>query len=267
MLFSLWQVVVLAVVQGITEFLPISSDGHLVVIAPLLFGRGSGPPNMMDLTIALHLGTLGSILVFYRRRVAELLTNDRRVLGLICLGTVPAVALVLACKLLFEPWFEPVLQSRLLAGLMLPVTGLALLWSQSWSGKRDYRDLTWLESLLIGLAQATAILPGLSRSGTTITAGLGLGLSRMSAATYSFLLAIPALAGAGVYEGFSLLKDNNPLSAPPAYLAVGAIVSFFVGLGALKALSRMLERGRLHYLGWYCIALGAAVTIWQLLSR
>jgi undecaprenyl-diphosphatase len=263
--FELWQVLVLAVVQGIAEFLPISSDGHLVVIAPLLFGGRSKPQNMMDLTIVLHLGTLGSILVFYRQRIARLVGEDRRVLWLICLGTVPAVILVLVSKSLFGARFEEFLNSPVVAGIMLVVTGVVLLWSTARpAGTLEYRELSWVGSLLIGTAQATAILPGLSRSGTTIAAGLGLGMSRASAATYSFLLAIPALAGAGAYEAVSMLKDRQPLSTAPAYLVVGAIVSFFVGLIALSALSRVLQRGQLHWFGWYCIGLGVAVTVWQL---
>jgi undecaprenyl-diphosphatase len=265
--FSLWQVLVLAVVQGITEFLPISSDGHLVLVAPLLFGN-SQVPEMLDLTIGLHMGTLGSILVFYRQRIARLFTSDRRVAGLIVLGTIPAVALVLIAKLLLKSWFEPILQDTLLAGFMLPVTGIALLYSlHTATGSRDYRELTAGQSLLIGIAQAFAILPGLSRSGSTISSGLLLGMSRSAAATYSFLLAIPALVGAAVYEGFSMLKDGTPLSTSPGNLAIGALVSFVVGLGALSFLDRLLQRGRLHYFGWYCIALGIFVIAWQLRLR
>ncbi len=265
--FSLWQVVVLAVVQGVAEFLPISSDGHLVVVAPLLFPGRSTPPEMLDLTIVLHLGTLGSILVYYRGRIARLLGEDRRVIPLLVVGTLPAVVLVLGLKVLLDDRLETILSSPLLAGCMLPVSGLALLWSLGRAaGAREYRDLTWLDSLAIGICQAAAILPGLSRSGSTIACGLGLGLTRPAAATYSFLLAIPALAGAGVYEAFSLLKDGEPLSAPPSFLAVGAAVSFAVGLASIALLERLLVRGQLRWLGWYCIALGLAVLVWQLFA-
>src|SRR5262245_32206953 len=99
--FSLWQVLVLAVVQGITEFLPVSSDGHLALVEPLLWLGSSDQPHAMDLTIMLHLGTLGSILVYYRQRVFRLLGEDRRVMWLIALGTLPAVVLVLVCKWVF----------------------------------------------------------------------------------------------------------------------------------------------------------------------
>ncbi len=265
MQFSLWQVAVLAVVQGVTEFLPISSDGHLVLVRPLLFPSGNAPKEAMDLTIVLHLGTLGSILVYYFRRIVRLTNEDRRVIWLLAVGTLPAVALVLACKKLLGQQFESILQSELLAGLMLPVTGGALLWAMSRpAGTRDYRELTWREALLIGVCQAAAILPGLSRSGTTISAGLGLGMKRASAATYSFLLAIPALAGAGLYEAFSMIKDRQPLSALPSHLAVGAGISFVVGLAAIWSLERLLLRGHLKWLAWYCIVLGVVVVAWQL---
>ena len=251
---------VLAAVQGITEFLPVCSDGHLALVEPLLRGSHSEAPNSMDLTIVLHLGTLGSILVYYRERIFRLLGEDRRVLPLIIVGTIPAAALVLGCKFLLDEEFEEKLKSVLLTGFMLPVTGAAVLWAHyRGGGQRDYRELTWLDSLLIGLAQATAILPGLSRSGATIAAGLGRGMMRTSAATYSFLLAIPALAGAGAYEAFSMIKDPKPLSASPLNMTIGAIAAFFVGLAAISLLTRILERGRLHYFGWYCIALGLIV--------
>jgi undecaprenyl-diphosphatase len=266
MQFSLWQVAVLAVLQGVTEFLPISSDGHLVVVRPLLFPAGSAPQDAMDLTIVLHLGTLGSILVYYCRRIARLLGEDRKVLWLLAVGTLPAVVLVLVCKRVMDQQFEAILQSELLAGCMLPVTGIALLWAmRQQPGTREYRDLTWQDALVIGVCQAAAILPGLSRSGTTISAGLGLGMTKSAAATYSFLLAIPALAGAGLYEAVSLVKDRDPLSAQPAHLAIGAAISFVVGLGAIWSLERLLLRGRLQWLAWYCIVLGAVVIVWQLM--
>src|SRR5436305_9649835 len=103
--FLLWQVLVLAVVQGVTEFLPVSSDGHLAIVEPLIWISASPRPESMDLTIILHLGTLGSILVYYRDRIIRLLGEDRRVIGLLVLGTIPAVVLVLTVKLLLNEAF------------------------------------------------------------------------------------------------------------------------------------------------------------------
>ena len=258
--FALWQVLVLAVVQGVTEFLPVSSDGHLAIVEPLIW-RGSAPrPEAMDLTIVLHLGTLGSILVYYWRRIVQLVLQDWRVVWLIGLGTVPAVALVLCDEFVLDEFIQSRLKDPFLAGAMLLVTGGALFFAQSRStGQRDYRDLTAWESALIGLAQAAAILPGLSRSGSTISTALVLGLSRPAAATYSFLLAIPALAGAGVFKAASILKDNEQLSTAPLNLVIGAAVAFVVGLAAISVLTRLLERGRLHYFAWYCVGLGLIV--------
>jgi undecaprenyl-diphosphatase len=265
MQFSLWQVLVLAVVQGVqgvAEFLPISSDGHLVVIAPLLFGGKTPPPGLLSVSIALHVGTLGSISIYYHRRIARLLGEDRRTIGLILVGTIPAGVVGVAIKLAAEH----VVESPLLAGLMLPVTGALLLWSSRRPpGTLEYNQLRWRDSVLIGIAQAAAILPGLSRSGSTIAAGLGVGLTRPAAVTYSFLLAIPALAGAGLLEGLSIYSKGPP-PVPLSWLLAGGGVSLVVGLAALYSLERVLQRGWLHWFGWYCIALGAAVTVWQLVG-
>lgn len=260
--FAPWQVIVLAIVQGIAEFLPISSSGHLVVLAPLLFGQRTAPEGMTDLSIVLHLGTLGSILVYYRQRIARLFAEDRRTLGLLIVGTLPAVVVGLPLKL----WLEQVLESPLVAGCMFPVTALAIFWAMRQpEGTTEYRDLSWRRALYIGMAQAAAILPGLSRSGSTISAGLGVGLTRPAAATFSFLLAIVAICGAGVLEGIDLLKSDSPgLTTSPALLASGAAISFVVGLGSLALLDRMLQRGQLQWFAWYCLVLGVVVISWQL---
>lgn len=263
MQFDLWKVLILAVVQGIGEFLPISSSGHVVVAAALLKSTKDSL-DVADLNIVLHLGTLLSILVFYWRRILDLLTQDRRVIGLIVLGTIPAVVVGLPLKKLCG-W---VLSDPLVAGCMFPVTGAVLLWASRHSqGTTDYRQMSWKQALLIGCAQAAAIMPGLSRSGSTISAALGVGLKRESAATFSFLLAIAAIAGAGVLEGIDVLKavkDNayQP-SATPLNMLIGAAVAFVVGLGSLWVLVRLLERGRLTVFAWYCIALGVVVIAWQ----
>jgi undecaprenyl-diphosphatase len=258
--FSLWQVIVLAVLQGIAEFLPISSDGHLVVLAPLLFSNSNKPPaDMTSLNITLHLGTLGSILVYYRQRITKLLIEDRRTIGLIVLGTIPAVIVGLPMK----KWGEGLLESPLIAGFMFFVTGAAVLWiSRHRPGTTEYQQLRWRDALLIGIAQATAILPGLSRSGTTIAMGVTRGMSRPSAATFSFLLAIPAIAGAGVLEVLSQIGEKPPLT-PYSLLVAGAVISFGVGIAALWWLERLLKSGRLEWFAWYCFALGAVVLVWR----
>jgi undecaprenyl-diphosphatase len=262
------EILILAVVQGIAEFLPISSSGHIVVLSALFdqSGRPTGD-NLLDdkllLNVVLHLGTLAAILVFYWPRIVRLLGQDRRVIGLLLVGTLPAVAAVL----LLERHLEAAANSALVAGCMFPVTGLMLLWTaRKTPGSTDCRDLSYPAALGIGVLQAFAILPGISRSGATIVAGLAFGLNRQEAAAFSFLLAVPAIVGAGLWELLKLLRQPAT-SDPLALLALGAVLAFLVGLASLWWLVRWLGQGRLHYFAWWVLILGPVVIAWQLLSR
>ena len=263
------EILVLAVVQGISEFLPISSSGHVMVGLELFDEFGHPVAEKLTVNIVLHLGTLLAILVFYRRRIRRLLGRDRRVIGLLLVGSLPAAAVGIVVKTtsfgaLVE---EHVLEKALVAGVMFPVTGLMLLWTaRHQTGKRTCRELGYGGALLVGLFQAFAILPGISRSGATIVAGLGCGLRRDEAAAFSFLLAIPAIGGAGLLETVKLL-GQPAATVPLAALATGAVVSFAVGLASLWWLVRWLGQGRLHRFAWWVIPLGLAVVAWQLLPR
>ncbi len=210
--------------------------------------------------MVLHGGTLLSILVFYFRRVLRLLGEDRRTLGLLAVGTVPAVLLGVPLKLFAD---DRVLANPLLAGFLLPITGLILLWlRRPTTAIQRYQDLPFTKALWVGMGQAVAILPGLSRSGATISAAARLGLAPEAAATFSFLLAIPAIGGACLLEIAS--GAGGQLQMPVSHLATGAVVAFVVGLAALTWLVRWIERGRIHYFAWWCIPLGIGVVIWQL---
>lgn len=261
MALPLWKTLTLAVIQGITEFLPISSSGHLLIVAAVLSPDGSVEGmELADVTIVLHLGTLLSILLFYWQRVRALMFEDRRTAWMLIIGTIPAVAFGLPAKLFFE---KAIFENAILAGVMLIVTGGLLIWSaRRPAGETDYRQLSLGGVLAIGVAQACAILPGLSRSGTTIAAALRLGLDPRSAATFSFLLAIPAILGAGALETLSLLRKTQTVT-PPLDLALGAGVAFIVGLAALQILVALLERGRLSWFAAWCIPVGVAVVAWQ----
>lgn len=253
---------ILAVVQGITEFVPISSDGHMVVVDALWEHLYGGQfEDLLSVEIVLHGGTLLAILVMYWRQLVRLLVADRHMIGRIVVGSLPAAAIGLPVHKIsvLHHWME----SPVLAGLMLPVMGVLLLVGGAKAGGTiDYTEISYRQAFLIGLAQATAILPGISRSGTTIVAGLALGLRREAAATFSFVLAVPVVGGAvllGVKEMMGSTQGGLELN----WLLLATAVAFFVGLAALALLLRWLRQGRLWPMGWWCLAVGLLVTVWQ----
>lgn len=265
---STLEIIVLAIVQGITEFLPISSDGHLVLANELLQAFGyAKAPDQLEVTIVLHLGTLASVLAFYRRDIIRVLTADRGAIAPLIVGTIPAVIFGLGIKKgLSDDASKWLLESPLLAGLGFLVTASALWFlGRRREGSLDYPQTPLGRAFAIGVAQAAAILPGVSRSGMTISSGVAAGLRRDAAAAFSFLLAIPAIAGAGLLETIEVMQKGGTSTSAPV-LAVGFVVSMVVGLGALAALIRLLRRGRLDAFVYYLVPLGLAVTVWQLLK-
>jgi undecaprenyl-diphosphatase len=253
-------VLILAVIQGITEFLPISSDGHLA-IGESLCERFLHVhlTNKLGLTIVLHAGTFLAVLAYYWKRVWRLLGADIHVLGLLILATLPAVVSGLLLKKFASSWLE----DPLLTGWLL-LANAGLLWWASHRplGTLSYQELTWRQALLIGLFQAVAPLPGISRSGSTIGAGLWIGLRREDAATFSFLLSLPAVGGAVTLELLEMASQGNA-GLPLPMLAMGAVVSLIVGIFALSWLITWLQRGKLHYFAFWCVLVGVAVIVWQ----
>lgn len=257
---ELLRVLILAVVQGIAEFLPISSSGHLVIFNDLLGGLGESA----TLVIILHAGTLGSILVVYWRRILDLLSRDRRVIALMVVGTLPAVVVGLTIKKGF-PWLT---ESPFVAAPMLILTGILLIALGKLPQRSgEYSRMSWLAAFLVGCFQAVAILPGISRSGSTIFAGRLLGLNKDDSVTFSFLLAIPAICGAVTLAIKDLLDSDSLETAsagelPIATLLVGALVSFVVGIAALKWLIRWSQADRLHWFAYWCIPVGIVFTVY-----
>jgi undecaprenyl-diphosphatase len=265
----LLDVIILAIVQGITEFLPISSDGHLVVVNALLEAAGRPKTeNLLEVELILHLGTLAAVLLFYRREIVRVLTSGRRAIVPIIWGTIPAGLIGVGIKKgLPDETTDAVLNNPLLGGFGFLITAAVLAWgTRRMTGQRKYDELRPAESLFIGLMQAFAILPGVSRSGLTIGSGLARDLERESAAAYSFMLAIPAIGGAGLLQILDMLEAGKTATAIPN-LAVGFIVSLIVGLGALALLLRWLRHGRLMGFVYYLVPLGIATIIWQLMAN
>jgi undecaprenyl-diphosphatase len=263
---SLLAVIVLAIVQGLTEFLPVSSSGHLVVVNAIMESAGREPvQDLVEVEIVLHLGTLLAILAYYRREIGWLLTSDRRVIPLLIVGTIPAAVIGIYLKKgLSTDSSSLILANPLVAGLCFPITAGLLWWStRSPRDADDYRQMSWNDTLKIGCLQALALLPGISRSGATIAGGLAVGLKRESAATFAFLLAIPAIGGGGLLEILEAYKEGTT-GTPVFNLAVGFIVSMIVGFASLALLMKFVRGGRLRMFAYYLVPLGIVVTVWQL---
>ncbi len=259
---TLWQGILLGLVQGLTEFLPVSSDGHLAVIGHV---AGVHTPGVF-VEVALHVATLGSILVVYGRRFWQLVVDvlrrqpdALRYAGLLIIGMIPAGLVGIFLQHLIERAF----QSLWAAGVGFLVTA-ACLWSTRHRGPEGASQPNPRGALIIGLAQAFAPLPGVSRSATTISSGLWVGLGAVAAADFSFLMAIPLIAGAGLVEARHASADIAQVGAVP--LLVGCIVAFLSGVFAIRFLVAMLRRGRFYLFAPYCLAIGLftlAYALWH----
>lgn len=254
-----FKISLLAVIQGITEFLPVSSSGHLVLFKYVV---GLEVEMGATLEIVLHAGTLVSILFFYRKRISLLLRGfisgervSRRYAGLVVLGIVPAILLGLFARQGLE-WFY---ERPEWAGIFLLITGGYLLVT---SGvKATAGTLRPVSVVWIGLAQMVALLPGISRSGSTICTARLFGIEPKEAAEFSFLMSIPLLVGVVLYEGIRWICSDAVLSVDGWVLGWGFLLSAVVGYGALTWLVFTLERGRFWYFGIYCLGLGA-ISLW-----
>jgi undecaprenyl-diphosphatase len=250
---TLFESIVLGVVQGATEFLPVSSSGHLVIFQELLGVRTAG----VVFEVAVHVATLASILIVYRTRVSSLavgaLRRDAeslRYVGLLVVASGPAALVGLLARDQVEGLFE----NPVVPGVALLVTGLVL-----WSSRGPLARATgsmpgWGAALLIGVAQAFALVPGISRSGATVVAALWLGVAPREAAAFSFLMAIPAIAGAAVLQVGDLGAAGGP-TAPE--LALGAAFAAVTGVLAIRTFVAMLAKQSFHLFALYCWAVGA----------
>lgn len=262
---SILEAIVLAIVQGLTEFLPISSSGHLV-LARWLFGWGD--PGL-DFDVAVHVGTLAAILFAFRCEIWSVLsglrTDEGTVEGLrprrlIWLGVIGTVPIVIIGGLFYET-LQDDLRNATTAGAFLLVTG-GLIAVAEWRARRSGAsvapgDLDERRSLAIGIAQCLAVLPGISRSGMCMVAGMALGQSREAAARWAFWLSMPALAGAGVLAVASLLDEGGGVDA--GSLAIGAVVSFVTALIAIRGLLWLVRGRSLLPFAAYCLGAGVAV--------
>ena len=242
------QAIILAIVQGLTEFLPVSSSGHLVIFQKLF--NLAEPPVLFDVLV--HVGTLGAILVYFRK---ELVKISRKTVWLILIGTIPAAIV----GLFLQSYISQIFNSLKLVGVSLLVTAVLLLLSQRFKSlNRRFNSLKWQDAIFVGCFQALAILPGVSRSGATIVSGLWRRFDRQTAFQFSFYLAIPAIFGA------LLLQIPDLIYSPCSYLGqgfLGMVIAGLVGYGALKILEKTLLSTRFWLFGIYCLVLGIMVLL------
>ncbi len=271
------EAIILGIIQGLTEFLPVSSSGHLVLFQKL-FGLKQAE---LFFDVGVHLGTLVAVIIVFRREVKKIITalvqlvssagfketilqrvesdSQLKMALLIVIGSIPTAIL----GFLFAGIADRLFASGLITGLMLIVTGLLLWFTRRTRANFDQARsdrLTPKNAFIIGIVQGLAIIPGISRSGSTISVGMLLGIDREMAARYSFLLSIPAIIGAGLLS----LKDGlSQTDLPIRATLLGAFTAALVGYAALNSLLQIVKKGRLHIFAPYCWAVGAAAIIFS----
>jgi undecaprenyl-diphosphatase len=261
----LYQAIVLAIIQGLTEFLPVSSTAHLTIIPQLLHWEDPG----LSFDVALHVGTLVAVLVYFFRDWVQVILNgigvsyqgshldenSRSLLWLLILGTIPAAV----AGLKFEKYADAMWRTPYIIGGAMIVFGI-LMWvaDRASTAKNGLNEMTWIDALTVGVAQALAIIPGVSRSGVTLTAARFRTFDREAAARFSFLLSTPIIAGAAAKKGWELHKTGLPEDMRLPYL-VGVAVSAVVGLIVIAFFMKYLKRHSLSVFVWYRIAFGIIV--------
>ncbi len=263
---SIFQAIILGIIQGATEFLPVSSSGHLVIIPRWL----GWPDPGLSLDVILHLATMIAVVVYFRKDIYHLIlagwnglrqrqfnTPEMQLILALIIGTIPGAL----AGVFLKDWIEGFFSAPQMVGFFLILTAIVLTVSEQMKHQeRTIESITWLDGLLIGLAQGIAVLPGLSRSGSTIAAGLVRGFQRPEAARFSFLLSIPIILGSGGYEIFKALRHGIGTLDPVPTLA-GFCAALITGYIAIAGLLALIRRQSLWPFALYCAILGSAVVI------
>ncbi len=253
---------VLGVVQGLTEFLPVSSSGHLELAKFILSDDAIGEESLM-MTVVLHLATALSTIIVFWKDIFEIAKNaflkkgneQRKFVFLIIVSMIPAAMVGLFFEDLIESLFN---QNIVLVALMLIITGALLFLADR--AKNTVRDVGYFEAIIIGIAQAVAILPGISRSGATIATSVLLGVDRSKAARFSFLMVVPLIFGKITKDLLDGDFASNSLDKMP--LGIGFLAAFLTGLFACRLMIRLVKMSQLKYFSFYCFAVAAAAIIY-----
>lgn len=268
---SFLDAIILGIIQGLTEFLPVSSSGHLEIVKALQGQDLSGGSSML-MTVILHLATALSTLVVFRKEVFEIIrglfefkNNDHFQFSVkIVLSMIPAAIVGVFFDDIIESFFNGAV---LLVGCMLIVTGLLLFLADK--AKNTEKDVSFLHALIIGIAQAIAILPGISRSGATIGTSVLLGIDRSKAAKFSFLMVVPLIFGKVAKDvlGGDISAEvavDNPNAVGASLLIAGFIAAFITGIIACTWMISLVKKAKLSYFSYYCFVVGAIAIIWSL---
>lgn len=251
---SIFEALILGIVQGLTEFIPVSSSGHLLLTHEI-FGSLN---DSLAFDVALHVGTLLALLLFFRRDILKLSssivskTAEGRLVRLLLLATIPAGV----AGLLLADFIDDHVRNVLVVAVSMGLFGLVMLISDGFAAKKPVSEISTKQGLIVGLVQTLALVPGVSRSGATMTAGLFAGLERKQAARFSFLLAIPIIAGSAL----GILMKNNDALDFGAPLVVGMLAAFASGLFAIKFMLNVIARWGLKPFAYYRMLL-AVLTI------
>jgi len=261
---NLIEALILAIVQGITEWLPISSSGHLVILQQFW---GLNVPVFFDVT--LHVGTLIAVLVFLKKDVANILkavarldfkTEEGKLAILIFIGSIPTAAI----GFLFQDLFESFFSNLLAVGVAFMVTG-CILYASKLTRDRN-KSMNYLDALFIGTAQGVALIPGVSRSGVTISTGLLRRVKKEKTFQYSFLLYIPAVIGAAIGTGVTEWKNLAAFEVDVLSMILGLVLAATVGYAFLKLLFKVVAKEKFHLFAYYCWALGLTIIINRVLT-
>ena len=246
---SVLQAATLGVIQGITEWLPISSSGHLVLYQQI---AGVDTPLLFD--VLLHFASLLVILVVFRQRIIEILRSSEYIRNII-LGSIPiALAGFLARDIV-----GAALSNMTVVSVALIITGFFLFLTRF--AREKTTKVSPLNSIIIGISQAVALFPGISRSGATISAGMLLGIKRGKSAEFSFILAVPAILGATLFETVEVVRAGSLEKSLIMPLSMGMVISFIVGYFSLKLLLKVVKSRKFFWFSFYCIALGLLLII------
>ncbi|MBF0567607.1 MAG: undecaprenyl-diphosphate phosphatase [Nitrospirae bacterium] len=250
------QSIIMGIVQGVTEFLPVSSTAHLILV-PWFLGW-KGVIDTMSFDIALHVGTLFALLVVFFKDWVEILLRKHRLLMLLIIATIPGAVV----GKLLDKYVDEHLRSPWVIAASLVVVGVVMYFAEKRSIKiTGVDDISVLDAVIVGVSQAIAIIPGVSRSGITISGGLFLGMRREEAARFSFLMSTPIVAGAAVLHGIHILHGKAEAIDPTIFIA-GVAASFVAGLLAITWFMKFMKRFSLTFFVYYRFALAAIIIAW-----